>query len=812
MEAPLPQQNLDGSTNAAAAATNHLSWLDGYAPLPGALDECIAPDGSIRPAWRGALEMWSAASDDAHQTRRQAADRYLRDNGVAHRVYGAEHSTERPWPLSHLPLIIDAQEWAQLEKGLIQRANLLEHMVADLYGAQKLVSDGHIPASVVAGAQGFLRPLVGSRPRNAHHLHYIAVELGRGPDGKWWVLGDRTQAPSGAGYALENRLATSRAMSQEVRQLQVRRLAGFFQVFREALGQMTRASSARVGLLTPGPFNESYYEQAFLARYLGFLLLEGGDLVVRDNAVYVRTVRGLKRLDVLWRRLDATFCDPLELRSDSQLGVAGLVQAAREGGLTCVNALGAGLLESRAFMAFMPALSKTVLGEKLIIPNIATWWLGDEAARKRAEASTAPTITSSAYGTSLPMDSTSIQPSDPSSALPSDQVAQEIVRLSTMPTLNMSSTGPKLVPRPFSLRVFLARTPNGWTLMPGGFCRVADTKDTRALSLRDGSRSADVWIRSDRPVKPTTLLPRPGATPVRRVPGTLPSRAADNLFWLGRYTERAQLSIRLVRAYLSRRLDGLAADDPLVLSMEKELANWGIEDPASLSVFDDELMPNLLFAHGAASVIRDRFSPDAWQTLSRFVSRASTGDLDHLSTVEKLNEALAMLAAFAGLIGENMIRLSGWRFLEIGRRLERASGTCQLTRQLAYEAPNPGTFDLLLEIADSVMSYRQRYTVTTDRQTVADLIVLDPNNPRSVTFQLERIHKHIDEITDHRAFDQETPLQRLAFNSWSRLHTATADTLTAQMLNTVNSDLVELSNMVSADFMAPATPGSSIKL
>lgn len=306
----------------------------------------------------------------------------------------------------------------------------------------------------MASALGFLRPLVGSRPRNAHHLHYIAVELGRGPDGNWWVLGDRTQAPTGAGYALENRLATSRAMSREVRQLQVRRLAGFFQTLRESFGQMTRASSARVGLLTPGPFNESYYEHAFLARYLGFLLLEGGDLVKRDNAVFVRTVRGLKRLDVLWRRLDAAFCDPLELRSDSRLGVAGLVQAAREGGITCVNALGAGLLESSAFMAFMPTLANTVLGEQLAIPNIATWWLGDETARNQAEASAAPAITSSAYGTSLPMDSMSLTSSPQGSALPADLVAQEIVRLSTMPTLNSDPRGPNLFPAPSASESF----------------------------------------------------------------------------------------------------------------------------------------------------------------------------------------------------------------------------------------------------------------------------------------------------------------------------------------------------------------------
>lgn len=791
--------------------------LEGYRPLTGAFDECVDEAGSVREGWRDALAQWGSLTSEQRNARQQIAERYLRDNGVAHRIYGADHSTERPWPLCHLPLILQAKEWQTLEEGLIQRAQLLEKVLGDLYGAQTLVHDGHIPAPLIAGSKGFLRPLVGATCADQHHLHYIAVELGRGPDGRWWVLGDRTQSPSGAGYALENRLATSRAFGREAKALRVERLASFFQDFRQTLGQMTQSGSARVGLLTPGPFNETYYEQAFLARYLGFLLLEGGDLIMRDGALYVRTVRGLKRLDVLWRRVDAAYCDPLELRSDSRLGVPGLVDAVRTGGLTCINALGAGLMESRAFMAFLPKLAETLLGEPLKLPNIATWWLGDPSARDHIQDSGSQTVRLSAYGTSLPMDARHLAggaASDGADFDPGDHVAQEVVRLSTIPTFNTQTGAPHplLVPQPFSLRVFLARTQDGWQVMPGGFCRVADTQDTRALSMQDGSRSADVWVCADSPVSRVSLLPKPGTRDVRRVPGTLPARAGDNLFWLGRYCERAQLSIRLVRAYLARTQDGLDADDPLLCAIEEQLAAWDIKDPADEHVFEEALLPILETARQSASAIRDRFSPDAWLTLNRFVSATKGERFAAYSTVEKLDEALTMLAAFAGLVSENMIRLSGWRFLEIGRRVERAIGTCQLAGQFGFDEKTPGALNLLLETADSVMSYRQRYTVTSDAQTVLDLVVLDPNNPRSVAFQLQRIQQHIDEITDRIAFDQQSDLELLAFALWSSLHTLKADQISVDVLAKTIDSLISLSSALAYSFFSPAQSDGTIHL
>ena len=333
-------------------------------------------DGRVRPHWQPFLTMLAALGGDEINRRFAAADRYLRNSGVFYRVYEDATGIERPWPLSHIPLIIDAGEWRQLEAGLIQRAELLEAVLADSYGPGTLTRDGRLPAALIAGNPEFLRPLVGVAPPGGAHLRFYAVDVGRGADGKWWVLNDRAQAPSGAGYAIENRLALSRAIPDIYRTARVERVAPFFQAFQAELVSLNRQDDARIGLLTPGPMNETYFEHAYLARYLGLLLVEGEDLIVRDDGVFIRTVSGLRRTEVLLRRVDADFADPLELNAASRLGVAGLLQAVRDGKIVIINSLGAGLVEARAMLAFLPALAPTVLGAELKMPNVATWWLG----------------------------------------------------------------------------------------------------------------------------------------------------------------------------------------------------------------------------------------------------------------------------------------------------------------------------------------------------------------------------------------------------------------------------------------------------
>ncbi|MDX5357354.1 MAG: circularly permuted type 2 ATP-grasp protein, partial [Rhodobacterales bacterium] len=359
-----------------------------YRPLPGVPDELCDEVGRMRPGWAGLIAHMSRLDADqmAHDIAR--GDQYLADAGVFFRSYGDTTLSGRDWPFSPVPIILPEAEWRHISQGLIQRADLLETVMADLYGPNSLVAEGHLPASLIAQNPEWLRPLVGIKPHGGHFLHFLAFEIGRGPDGRWWVLADRTDAPSGAGFALENRVATSRVFPDLFRQTNVHRLAGFFRAFREGLDHLRDDPAARIGILTPGPLTDTYYEQAYIARYLGLSLLAGEDLIVQDGRLQVRTVQGPVPVEVLWRRMDSSWTDPLELNEQSQIGTPGLVSAIRQGQVTMVNALGAGVLETQALMAFLPAISRRLTGQPLTLPNVATWWCGqpDELAHVRAHA------------------------------------------------------------------------------------------------------------------------------------------------------------------------------------------------------------------------------------------------------------------------------------------------------------------------------------------------------------------------------------------------------------------------------------------
>src|SRR6516165_4834761 len=557
----MSDSRMAGQRESASGQADIEPLLSGYRPLPGIFDEMVDREGRVRAHWQPLLAMLARLGSNEIGRRFGAADRHLRDSGVFYRVYEDASGAERPWPLSHVPLLIDGAEWQALKAGLVQRAELLEAVLADAYGPANLAREGRLPAVVIAGNPEFLRPLVGVAPAGGAHLRFYAVDVGRSPDGHWWVLGDRTQAPSGAGYALENRLALSRAMPEVYRGLKVERLAPFFQAFQAELSALNRRDDSRACVLTPGPMNETYFEHAYLARYLGFLLVEGEDLTVRDDGVFIRTVSGLRRAEVLVRRLDSDFADPLELSARSRLGVPGLVQAIRDGTVIVANALGSGVVEGRALLSFLPALAPALLGRPLDLPNVATWWLGDAGAREHVlgrldEMLIAPAFTGDpppaadrgvTVGAELDGEAKS-KVLEEIAYRGIDFVAQEAVTLSTTPVWRNGA----LEPRPFILRVFLARTTEGWQVMPGGFARVADEASARIVTLQRGGQTADVWVLSDKPVAETTLLPAPDRVAINRTTGPLPSRAAANLFWLARYVERAEATLRLVRALVNR--------------------------------------------------------------------------------------------------------------------------------------------------------------------------------------------------------------------------------------------------------------------
>jgi uncharacterized circularly permuted ATP-grasp superfamily protein/uncharacterized alpha-E superfamily protein len=755
------------------AAARLQGWIDGYRPFVDTPDELAPPDGSTPEAWLRFLRAVAQIPEADFADRFALATRHIRDAGVTHRIYSED--AERIWPLGPLPLILSEEEWAEIEAGVVQRAELLEAVLNDLYGDGRLIADGYLPAAAVTGSDDFVRAMRGVKLPGGRPLHLYAVDLGRGPDGKWWVLGDRTQAPSGAGYALENRMVLSRAFPSLYNAMNVKRLAPFFADFRAGLTAAAQRIEPRICLLTPGPFSESYFEQAHLARYLGFLLVEGDDLVVRDGVVYIRTIAGLKRADVIWRRVDADFVDPMELNGASRLGVPGLLEAVRAGGVVVSNMPGSGVMESNALLSFLPALSRRLLGAPLKLPNVATWWCGQPAERELVERRIDTMAIGAAFGrkghpavAGGPRLLSDLAPDERASlraamhARPVDFVGQEVVRLSTTPTFRDG----RLQPSPFVLRVYAAATADGWRIMPGGFCRVSDRKDARALSMGEGALASDVWVIAQTPVESVTLLAQRDNAKVRRIKGNLPSRAADNLFWLGRYLERAESTLRIVRSLYTSLMDPDAAthsagetlDKLLTLLLrsgavvddKEDVPRSKVTQLALSALYDETAYGSVIgqvgSARRAAASLRERLAEDFWKLLLRLESRLKgrkTSAATGAEGLEQTEAAIQDLSMLSGLTQENMNRVAGWRFLDMGRRIERGAHACRLMARLAADDATNDDLDLLLDLIDSQITYRSRYLEGVALGPVRDLVMLDPYNPRSLAFQVEALKDHL---------------------------------------------------------------------
>ena len=782
----------------------------GYSARPGTIDEMVDGAGVVRPSWRpliDRLDWLDRAEVDARFAR---ADHYLHDAGVYYRVYSTGGSNERAWPLAHVPLLIAEAEWQGIAAGLTQRAELLERVLADIYGDNRLVGEGLIPPELIAASPEYLRPVAGIAPPKGGFLHFIAFDLGRGPDGRWWVLGDRTQAPSGAGFALENRVATTRALSDVQSAMNVHRLAGFFRDLRNALFELAN-NSAEVAILTPGQHTETYFEHAYIARYLGLPLLEGEDLTVVDGKVMVRTVEGPRPLSVLWRRLDAAFMDPLELRHDSRIGTPGLVDAVRRGGATIVNAIGSGILETRALLAFLPGICRHLDGGDLVLPHIATWWCGQGGDCDHVLANLDRMIVGEALATlppdhhragtllgaalSAPERAALVQRL---SAADGAFVAQESVTLSTMPYYAEG----RLEPRPVALRAFAMRTSSGWKVMPGGFARVGASRETAAIAMREGGRAADVWVLGSAPVERVTLLPaREDGAVDAKLTAILPSRAADNLYWLGRYIERAEGAVRILRAYHGRFADATAsAAEPLLAMIDSSLDDIGIDVRQPIP---DALITSIDAAAASAGRIRDRFSPDGWlalmdlsKTVHRFRTRVVSGD----DASRAMTVLLRKLAGFAGLVHENMYQAVGWRFLEIGRRLERAIEMCRLMALLAGPDAAAELLDLLVEVGDSVMTHRRRYKLNSGRLAAIELLALDEFNPRSIRYQLAEVKAQVALLPGGDTAGPIHPIMREALRLHTELQIGEPGDFSPQRLGALAAALAALSDMIDATY------------
>lgn len=783
--------------------------LDGYAPQPGVADELFDAQGRMRPVWSAFIDQFARLTPDEVETRFARGEQYLRDAGVYFRFYSGGPAQDREWPLSHVPVLIPEQEWAVICDGLTQRAELLEMVMADLYGPGQLVRDGHLPAELVAGNPQWLRPLVGVQPRSGHWLHHLAFEIGRSPDGSFLVLGDRAQAPSGSGFALENRMATMRIFSDPFPRAHVHRLAGFFRAFREAMEAM--AGDRLKAILTPGPNNDTYYEHTYIARYLGMTLLEGEDLTVQDGQVMVRTVRGLEPLGLLWRRIDGEFADPLELNEGSQIGTPGLIGALRQGNLSLINALGSGVIEARAFMAFLPRICERLLGERLRLPNIATWWCGQQAERAHVEANADRMMIGEALDSALPfaigantaLGGQFLGRSDGMQGDLRDWIARNGARLVGQEAVTLSTTPAwsegRLVPRPMTIRVFAARTAAGWTFMPGGYARIGKSGDTTALTMQGGGSVADVWVMSSDPVRTDTLVISDGFE--RAPPGILPTRAAENLYWLGRYSERTEGIIRVLRAWHLRLAETEDRGDARLIALAELLSGLDIDV--------DEPVPEALLgliasARFSAAKVRDRFSPDGWaalndlaKTAGRMAERVRPGD----DAAHAMSVLLRKISGFSGLVHENMYHFAGWRFLSLGRAQERADGTLMMLAGFtAPEAP-PGMLEIAIEVGDSVLTHQRRYRFGPSRGTVVDLLALDAQNPRAVLYQIAQMRHHVGRLPHAGTDGRASPLERLLLTLDTDLRVARADALPPEQLTEMRARLVQAYGLIQSTLL-----------
>ncbi|PYC21998.1 molybdopterin oxidoreductase [Aquipseudomonas alcaligenes] len=755
-----------------------------------AYHELLDAQGQVRPHWRRLLDQLRRSTPAQLQQRQATLARQIQENGVTYNVYADPEGADRPWELDLLPNLIPADEWQQIAAGVAQRAGLLNSVLADLYGPQQLLAEGLLPSELVFGHDNFLWPCQGVQPPGGTFLHLYAVDLARAPDGRWWVTADRTQAPSGAGYALENRQILSRAFPELYRDLRVQYLAGFFRTLQDTLARQAPVDGGEtplVVLLTPGRFNESYFEHLYLARQLGYPLVEGSDLTVRDAKLYLKTLAGLRRVHAVLRRLDDDYCDPLELRTDSALGVPGLLEAVRQGNVLVANALGSGVLESPGLPGFLPAIAEKLLGEELLLPSIASWWCGeapvlDEALDKLNELLVRPSFPSQSFAPVFARDLDEAQRAALAERIrsrPYAYVAQARAQLSQAPVWLAEEGG--LASRAIGMRVFAVASAEGYRVLPGGLTRVAADADAEVVSMQRGGASKDTWVLGERHPggEPWQWLRPLGVADLVRSDPYLPSRVVENLFWFGRYGERCEDSARLLRILLQRYVDD--DDDPQALQAALALAeglgllpgavSGSLQARLQQALFGADwptsLRANLQRLQWAAGSVRGKLSQANWQALVELQREAQALEgqpADFGELLDFLDRLLMSLAALSGFALDDMTRDDGWRFLMIGRCIERLQFLCESVAGLlrSHAAQDQSALEWLLELGNSIITYRTRYLAAPQLIPVLDLLLLDEQNPHAVLFQLRQLLRSLERLEEGFDFRAGPTLGELA--------------------------------------------------
>ena len=818
------------------------SLIQNYSTVAGPNDELLDPQGKVRPHWKWITDAQADMPASLLAERRRQAEDMVRQHGITYNVYSDAKGMDRPWALDVLPVVIPMDEWAHIERGVRQRLWVLNQLLADVYGPGDLVREGVLPGEFVYANPQFHRACHGIPAARHGHIARYAVDLVRDASGQWKVYSDRTQAPSGAGYTLENRVVMAQTFPNLFAEGKIERLAAFYESFHSTLRDMAPGGNPNptIVLHTPGPLNEVYFEHVYLARYLGINLLEGADLTVRDNRVYLKTIQGLKQVDVLLRRIDDAFSDPLELRKDSTLGLAGLLQAVRNGNVAVCNAVGSGMLEVPALAAVLPAVARRFLGEDLLLPSVPARWgaCADDRAWIEENFESVQMLPAFATGAIHTIKPGTMTEHDRElwranwRERPHDFVAVDRVTPSTAPVF----TGEHLVPNSLVLRVYAVggETMESIRVLPGGMARVSPKDDIFDISMQQGCGSKDIWVLTEGETPFRSMLQDRGVPLViRRSTGNLSSRLAENLLWLGRYCERAEATVRFLRYLLTQCTDeagyrgigelrALLRAAPMGLfgkhTDEQMSAVWTLQASTDVESYEwlrsldrvqavildavfNAQQPNtvastIMAIRRTAWVVRERFSEDDWRILNSFTlefmqlqerkSRPGLGE-----ALYALNQLVRGFAAFSGLLSENMTRESGQVFLEMGRRLERSGQTTHVVFQTLERATDheEALLQSLLAICDSPMTYRSRYGTVLQAAPVIDLLVCDDTNPRSVAYQLDLLMKHLKRLPKAGGAGLFNSEERIIERLNTEIRTADANTLAQAGENGVRDGL-----------------------
>ena len=785
-------------------------------------DETLTTDGRIQPDWQRVLVSLSALSPSEVAHRQLDISRQLRAYGIAYSTLSNARHESRPWHLDLAPFVIEPNDWAIVSHALEQRAQLKRAILADVYTDQRLLRERLIPPAMIFAHKGYQRDAykLGSQL----DLPMMSADISRSPSGQWYVVDDICQYPEGIGYAVENRLVLSGTLPKLFREGRVKRIAAYFKQIQQHIAELSE-SDGRCVMLAYGPEHPFYFEYAFLAKYLGYTLVQCGDLTIRDNRAYLRTVAGLQRVSVIIRFIKDTELDPMAVGQASARGITGLFQAVRSGGVKVINPLGSGVLDNPALNVCLPQLCKELLGEDLLMPGPPTYWLGDEQQRAHVMGKRDALLFRDIDSLGQLFDPQLMQPEELDNLIrnivltPYRYVAQERLDRSTAPAFE----GTNAVKRQVTVRCFLISQGDQYTTMPGGLC-LLDTAVNGSRPAYDAlAGSKDTWVIAKGPVKPVSLLTRSAMdSHFSVIDGELPSRVAENLFWMGRHAERCETTVRLLRCIFQTLQNDDARDNPestndavapalaailrattkatrtlpgfigrggvkRIREPKKELLSL-LHDPARAGTLPFAL--NQLQSSSASA--RDRVSDELLHVLNQLddICAELTGNstpaslFDGTDTLkginDRLNDTLLLLSALAGLSHENFTHGDGWRFMMLGRRLERVQHTSTvINTMLAHEYTDVQLLETLLKLFDSVMTYRSRYRSQIDVSLVLRLLLVDQFNPRSLAFQLSEIHDTIAVLPGRRSMSQADALSQLTIGGLSRIQLADPEQLIA---------------------------------